>query len=225
MAQDKLTKIQERLNEEEGFLDVIYLDSLGKATGGTGHLLTEKDLNNYSIDRYENMNTKYGTRKVAVDKQGSPIKLSKETTSSWFENDIATAMNAASEQAKELGIDSEDFEIALTDVNFQLGTGWKNKFPSAYKALQDGNYEEAVKQINTNSKGGDSAWKTQTKNRVENFGNAIMDLQKQQSSMSQNDAMLIKAKQNASKVVGSSFNILNIMNDLGQVFEPYEGGE
>ena len=225
MAQDKLTKIQERLNEEEGFLDVIYLDSLGKATGGTGHLLTEKDLNNYSIDRYKDMNTKYGTRKVAVDKQGNPIKLSKETTNSWFENDIATAMSAASEQAKELGIDSEDFEIALTDVNFQLGTGWKNKFPSAYKALQDGNYEEAVKQINTNNQGGPSAWKTQTENRVKNFSDAIMGLQQQEQPMSQNDVMLIKAKQNASKVAGNSFNILNVMNDLGQVFEPFEGGE
>jgi len=37
--------------------------------------------------------------------------------------------------------------------------------------------------------------------------------------------MLIKAKQNASKVAGNSFNILNVMNDLGQVFEPFEGGE
>ena len=221
MAQDKLTKIQERLNEEEGFLDVIYLDSLGKATGGTGHLLTEKDLNNYSIDRYKDMNTKYGTRKVAVDKQGNPIKLSKETTNSWFENDIATAMNAASEQAKELGIDSEDFEIALTDVNFQLGTGWKNKFPSAYKALQDGNYEEAIRQINTNSKGEPSAWKTQTKNRVENFGNAIMDLGKQQF-MSDNEAELLLAKRNASKLVARQFDIMNVMQNLGQVFQPFK---
>jgi hypothetical protein len=84
---------------------------------------------------------------------------------------------------------------------------------------------EAVKQINENSQGDASAWKQQTPKRVENFGKAIMDLEKEQPSMSQNDAMLIKAKQNASKVAGNSFNILNVMNDLGQVFEPFEGGE
>ena len=50
-------------------------------------------------------------------------------------------------------------------------------------------------------------------------------MQNPETSMSQNDAMLIKAKQNASKVAGNSFNILNVMNDLGQVFEPFEGGE
>ena len=225
MAQDKLTKIQERLNKEEGSMDVIYLDTLNKPTGGIGHLLTEDELNSYKIDGYKEKKFNGITYKVAVDKKGDVIKLTQQTRDDWFRNDVATAMNAASEQAKELGIDSEDFEIALTDVNFQLGTGWKNKFPSAYKALQDGNYEEAIRQINTNSKGEPSAWKRQTKNRVENFGKAIMDLEKQQPSMSQNDAMLIKAKQNASKVAGNSFNILNVMNDLGQVFEPFEGGE
>ena len=116
-------------------------------------------------------------RKVAVDKAGNVIKLTQQTTDDWFRKDVATAMDAASQQAKELGIDSEDFEVALTSVNYQLGTGWKNKFPSAYKALQEGNYEEAVRQINTNSQGGDSV-KQQTPKRVENFGNAIMDLGK-----------------------------------------------
>ena len=130
-------------------------------------------------------------------------------------------MDAASQQAKELGIDSEDFEVALTSVNYQLGTGWKNKFPSAYKALQEGNYEEAVRQINTNSQGGNSAWKQQTPKRVENFGNAIMDLGKQQF-MSDNEAELLLAKRNASKIVARQFDIMNVMQNLGQVFEPFK---
>ena len=53
---------------------------------------------------------------------------------------------------------------------------------------------EAVRQINTNSQGGDSAWKQQTPKRVENFGNAIMDLGKQQF-MSDNEAELLLAKE------------------------------
>jgi len=226
MAQDKLAKIQERLSKEEGFMDVIYLDTLNNPTGGIGHLLTKDELNSYNINGYKEKKIKGITYKVAVDKKGDVIKLTQQTTDDWFRNDVATAMDAASQQAKELGIDSEDFEVALTDVNFQLGTSWKkSKFPLAYEALKDGNYEEAVKQINTNSKGEPSAWKRQTKNRVKNFSDAIMGLQQQEQPMSQNDAMLIKAKQNASKVAGNSFNILNVMNDLGQVFEPFEGGE
>jgi len=225
MAQDKLTKIQEELKVEEGFMDVIYLDTLDKPTGGIGHLLTNDELPSYKIDRYEEKMINGMKRKVAVDKKGDVIKLTQQTTDDWFRNDVSTAMNAASQQAKDLGIDSEDFEVALTSVNYQLGTGWTKKFPSAYKALKEGNYMEAVKQINENSQGDASAWKQQTPKRVENFGKAIMDLEKEQPSMSQNDAMLIKAKQNASKVAGNSFNILNVMNDLGQVFEPFEGGE
>jgi GH24 family phage-related lysozyme (muramidase) len=221
MAQDKLTKIQEELKAEEGFMDVIYLDTLDKPTGGIGHLLSKDELSLYKIDRYEEKTINGIKRKVAVDKQGMPIKLTQQTTDDWFRKDVGTAMDAASQQAKELGIDSEDFEVALTSVNYQLGTGWKDKFPSAYKALQDGNYEEAIKQINTNSKGGDSAWKQQTPKRVENFGDAIMDLGKQQF-MSDNEAGLLLAKRNASKIVARQFDIMNVMQNLGQVFEPFK---
>ena len=134
MEQDKLTKIQEELKAEEGFMDVIYLDTLDKPTGGIGHLLSKDELSSYKIDRYEEKTINGMKRKVAVDKQGMPIKLTQQTTDDWFRKDVGTAMNAASQQAKELGIDSEDFEVALTSVNYQLGTGWKDKFPSAYKA-------------------------------------------------------------------------------------------
>ena len=221
MEQDKLQKIQEELTAEEGFVDMIYLDTLDKPTGGTGHLLTKEDLSKYDIGTYKEMNTPSGKRKVALDKQGNIIKLTQQTTDDWFRKDVSTAMNAASQQAKDLGIDSEDFEVALTSVNYQLGTGWTQKFPSAYKALQEGKYEEAIKQINTNNEGGDSSWKQQTPKRVENFGNAIMDLGKQEF-MSDNEAMLIQAKRNASKLVARQFNILNVMQDLGQVFEPFK---
>ena len=53
MAQDKLTKIQEELKAEEGFMDVIYLDTLDKPTGGIGRLLSKDELSSYKIDRYE----------------------------------------------------------------------------------------------------------------------------------------------------------------------------
>ena len=36
-------KVKERIKKHEGFRNKIYLDSLGKATIGYGHLITKKD--------------------------------------------------------------------------------------------------------------------------------------------------------------------------------------
>ena len=37
-----------------------------------------------------------------------------------------------------------EFKIALTSVNFQLGTKWYRKFPSAWKALCHKDYDKAM---------------------------------------------------------------------------------
>ena len=69
---------------------------------------------------------------------------------------------------------SLEFIIALGSVNFQLGTRWMNKFPSAYKALSSKDYNEAIKQVSTGSgKDGQSRWKEQTPVRVNDFVEAI----------------------------------------------------
>ena len=73
-----------------------------------------------------------------------------------------------------LGIEDTDFIIALGSVNFQLGTRWMDKFPSAYRALASKDYDEAIKQVSTGSgKDGQSKWKEQTPVRVEDFVLAI----------------------------------------------------
>jgi hypothetical protein len=46
-----------------------------------------------------------------------------------------------------------------------------------------------------------------------------------QPTPTNNEMIMMKAKQGASKVVGTQFNILNVMKDLGQVFEPFEREE
>ena len=71
-------------------------------------------------------------------------------------------------------IDDADFIIALGSVNFQLGTRWMDKFPSAYRALASKDYDEAIRQVSTGSgRNGQSRWKEQTPVRVEDFVIAI----------------------------------------------------
>jgi hypothetical protein len=49
-----------------------------------------------------------------------------------------------------------------------------DKFPSAYKALKNKDYDEAIRQVSTGSgKDGQSKWKEQTPVRVEDFVTAI----------------------------------------------------
>ena len=76
---------------------------------------------------------------------------------------------------------------ALASVNFQLGTGWRRKFPSAWKALKSGNYDEAIDQViyqNPKNKSKKSAWSTQTPTRVNDFVNAIKELKVEAESVS-----------------------------------------
>ena len=65
----------------------------------------------------------------------------------WLEEDAEKAWNAAAQQVQDLDIDNPAFIVALGSVNFQLGTRWMDKFPSAYEALRRKRYKEAIKQI------------------------------------------------------------------------------
>jgi len=142
----------EHLELREGNIDHVYLDTLGKPTCGVGHLLTEEECKLYKVS--EN-----------VDKQ---------IRDKWLEEDAQKAWDAAVQQLQDLNIDNLEFIIALGSVNFQLGTRWMDKFPSAYKALSSKDYDEAIKQVSTGSgKNGQSRWKEQTPVRVNDFVEAI----------------------------------------------------
>ena len=103
----------EHLELREGNVEYVYLDSLGKLTCGVGHLLTQDECSLYYIDQV----------------------IDKEIRNQWLKEDAKKAWNAAAQQMQDLDIEDTDFIIALGSVNFQLGTHWMNKFPSAYKAL------------------------------------------------------------------------------------------
>ena len=143
------------LEHREGNVDHVYLDTLGKPTCGVGHLLSIEECGEYEIGQ----------------------SVSQTTRDKWLEEDAQKAWDAAAQQIQDLAIEDPKFIVALGSVNFQLGTRWMDKFPSAYKALSSKDYDEAIRQVSTGSgKDGQSKWKEQTPVRVEDFINAIKDL-------------------------------------------------
>jgi len=154
-GQFNMTRFLEHLKDREGYRDDVYLDTLKKPTAGVGHLLTKEEQQMYQIND----------------------KVPTELIEEWLQKDSKKAVTAAFKQAQDLGIQDGAFIEALGSVNFQLGTNWKQKFPSAYKALKEGNYQEAINQISTGSGvEGQSKWKEQTPTRVEDFKVAIEKL-------------------------------------------------
>ena len=145
----------EHLELREGNVDHVYLDTLGSPTCGVGHLLSIEECSEYEISQ----------------------NVSKTTRDKWLEEDAQKAWDAAAQQVQDLNIKKPEFIVALGAVNFQLGTHWMDKFPSAYKALSSKDYDEAIRQVSTGSgKDGQSKWKEQTPVRVEDFVKAIKDL-------------------------------------------------
>lgn len=131
----------------EGEVLKVYKDSLGKPTGGIGHLILPED------------NLKVGD------------KISKELSMEWFKKDSAKARAAAEKQAKEIGAHQYDwFIVALISVNFQLGTQWRNKFKNTWDMIAFGDYDGAIKALRK------SLWYKQTPVRVEDFINALEKL-------------------------------------------------
>ena len=140
----------------EGCKKVVYLDTLGKPTGGIGHLLTKKEVELYPV----------GT------------ELSDKVVNEWYQEDIEEALDACNSQCTLLGLYDKEFKIALTSVNFQLGTKWYRKFPKAWKHLCHKEYQEAVDEIMYYDKEKQeySLWYKQTPVRVLDFVNAIKDI-------------------------------------------------
>lgn len=94
-----------------------YLDSLGKVTGGYGHL------------------QKKGEERLTV---------TKELADKWFLEDIKEAKDAALRQANELAFVTQDLIDVLVSVNFQLGTSWTTKFKMTWGLMKALKFSEAA---------------------------------------------------------------------------------
>lgn len=163
MRQTFRKKIQDHLVLREGNKEKSYLDSLGKLTAGIGHLLSPEEAKLYP--------------------EGTVIP--EEIRNNWFEADSAKATKAAYDQAQE--IQAPSLIPALTSVNFQLGTAWTEKFPTAYEHLKNGNYESAIQEIENTSEGSGklSDWNKQTPVRVKDFVASIRELAKLKQRVNQ----------------------------------------
>ena len=101
----------------EGLVLKWYKDSLGKLTGGYGHLQLP------------------GEEKLVV---------TQALADEWYEDDIAAAKAAAKVQVNQLPFKTQDLEEVLVTVNFQLGTAWTKKFPRTWSYLVAAKYEQAA---------------------------------------------------------------------------------
>lgn len=141
VSSDFLTHLMRR----EGSRNETYADSLGKLTGGVGHLLSAEEKKKYP--------------------KGTAIP--EEVTKAWLKEDSVKAMEAAKKQASEIGVEKEEFINALASVNFQLGTKWNTIHKGTWKLIKQGKYSEAAKEA-ANSK-----WFKQTPVRVKDFQEAL----------------------------------------------------
>jgi len=139
-------EVVEHIKLREGVVGKSYKDTLGKLTGGVGHLLSKKEQSLYP--------------------EGTEIP--QEVVDAWLKADITKASKAAQKQAGELGEDNEELLLALTSVNFQLGTKWNREHKDTWALMKKGKYGEAAREA-ANSK-----WNEQTPTRVEDFQQALM---------------------------------------------------
>ena len=136
-------EIKARIKKHEGFVPKMYLDSLGKATIGYGHLITEKD------------NFKEG------------IEYSIEELEEVFNQDFNKAVEGANELTSKLNIILAKIKGVIIEMVFQLGKTGVSKFKKFFEALNNQNYNEAANQMI------DSNWHKQTPKRCEELANVI----------------------------------------------------
>ena len=131
--------LKKRIREHEGFRDTPYLDSLGKATIGYGHLITDED-------------------EFEEGKQ-----YPKEQLLKLFDKDFEKAEMGADQlvgSIQELHIEAKN---VITEMVFQLGTMGVRKFKNMLEALEARDYHRASLEML------DSRWHAQTTNRCESL--------------------------------------------------------
>ncbi len=135
----------EHLKLREGVVNCVYKDTLGYNTVGVGHLVKPED----------------GLS------EGDCI--SDAQVDAFLQSDAQWAWEAAQQQAAEAGVNDPCFVIALGSVNYQLGAGWRKKFPSTWNMIKNGQYCEAANALEG------TLWNRQTPVRVDDFQAALRE--------------------------------------------------
>ena len=114
--------VKSRIKKHEGFIAKVYLDSLGKATIGYGHLLTEDD------DFVEG------------------VIYDKDILEAIFDKDFDTAKQGLEELVGTLDIAMAAKGIIIEMV-FQLGKTGVSKFKNMFAALNEFDYTRAAEEM------------------------------------------------------------------------------
>lgn len=130
----------------EGYRRDVYADSAGHPTVGIGHKVLPGD------------RLKIGD------------KVDDSQVDAFFQSDGNAALAAAHRQANEAGIDDPAFVPALASVNFQVGQYWRHIFPTTWKYIIEGRYEDAAREL------GRDEWARETPSRVAAFQAALRAL-------------------------------------------------
>ena len=139
--------LKARVRLHEGVRTQMYLDSLGKATIGIGHLIKPHERERYA----------------------EGVEISMDEVEELFEMDLNRAAAGAESLIKEcIGHDlPPHIEEVILEMVFQLGTTGVSKFKKFWKALRVKDWKTAASEMK------DSRWHKQTTKRCESLAEIV----------------------------------------------------
>jgi len=135
-------ELKARIRDHEGCVDTVYLDSLGKATIGIGHLVLPHEKEKYC----------------------EGVTISPDEIEDLFLIDLNRACAHAEQLiGKKLGLQRlpKHIEHVIVEMIFQLGQTGVGKFEKMWQALSKGQWKVAAEEMK------DSKWHSQTPVRCE----------------------------------------------------------
>ena len=142
-------ELKARIRDHEGCVDTVYLDTLGNATIGIGHL----------VQPHERQRFKEG------------IKISVDEIEDLFLIDLNRACAGAEQLISENYRGDKRLpqviEHVIVEMVFQLGKTGVSKFKKMWKALSDGDKKQASLEMQ------DSRWHSQTPVRCEALAEVV----------------------------------------------------
>jgi len=121
-----MERLRKLLEQDEGCVYAVYLDTLSEHTCGIGHLIVEGD-------------PEYGWP------VGSPV--SEERVAELFEQDVQVAINDARWLHPDLDDMPEDARVTIISLAYQLGAPRYQLFKKHHAAIETRDWKEAAAQL------------------------------------------------------------------------------
>lgn len=144
-----IDKLREELTFDEGCINKIYLDHLGYATFGIGHLVLETD-------------AEHG------QKVGTPV--SEERVKECFEKDVESVLKDCRILHQAWEGYPEEAKQVIANMMFNMGRTRLSKFNKHNLALESGDWKTAA------AEGRDSRWHKQVTNRAERLMSRLEEI-------------------------------------------------